>query len=100
MIRFLLLSLLLTFLVRAIVRVVGEAVRAYRGVPSGGPRGRQVPTAGVQMVRDPVCGTFVVPGRAPALSIAGERVHFCSSACLERYRAEHRAAAVPRGRTA
>ncbi|MGE0450377.1 MAG: hypothetical protein AB7Q29_12440 [Vicinamibacterales bacterium] len=97
MIRFILISLLLTFLLRAVVRIVSEALRAYRGVPSGG---RRTPARGVQMARDPVCGTFVVPDRAAHVTVGGERLYFCSAACLDRYRAEQQARAASRGRTA
>jgi YHS domain-containing protein len=39
------------------------------------------------MVRDPVCGTFVVPERAVSLSVGREIVYFCSVACRDAYRA-------------
>jgi len=54
---------------------------------SGGRRGGGVPDRGVQMVRDPVCGTFVVADRAVTLVDGRTRVHFCSDACRDRYRA-------------
>jgi YHS domain-containing protein len=54
---------------------------------SGGRRGRGVPDRGVQMARDPVCGTFVVADRAPTLVDGRTRVYFCSDACRDRYRA-------------
>ena len=53
---------------------------------SGGRRGG-VPDRGVQMVRDPVCGTFVVADRAVTLVDGRSRVYFCSDACRDRYRA-------------
>jgi YHS domain-containing protein len=39
------------------------------------------------MVRDPVCGTFVVPDRALMLSVGRRELYFCSSACRDKYRA-------------
>ena len=42
------------------------------------------------MARDPVCGTFVVPERAVAMTVAGQQVFFCSDACRDRYRTERR----------
>jgi YHS domain-containing protein len=39
------------------------------------------------MVRDPVCGTFVVPDRAIALMVGRENLYFCSTACRDTYRA-------------
>jgi YHS domain-containing protein len=51
-----------------------------------------VPGRGVAMVRDPVCGTFVVPERAIVLVDGRERLHFCSDACRDQYRARTRTA--------
>jgi YHS domain-containing protein len=42
------------------------------------------------MVRDPVCGTFVVPDRAVMLVEGAQRVHFCSDKCRDQYRARVR----------
>lgn len=47
--------------------------------PSGG--------SGVQMVRDPECGTFVSTELSHRLRKGGETLHFCSEDCLEKYRA-------------
>ncbi len=84
MLRFLLLSLLLTLAVRAIGRLVDGIAQGMRGDP---PPSARVPQRGVQMVRDPVCGTFVVPDRAVALAVGRDRVFFCSTACRDAYRA-------------
>jgi YHS domain-containing protein len=46
-----------------------------------------VPRRGVQMVRDPVCGTFVVPDRALMLLVGRQPIYFCSTACRDKYRA-------------
>jgi YHS domain-containing protein len=40
------------------------------------------------MVRDPVCGTFVVPERALTITNGREQVHFCSTTCRDKYRAK------------
>ena len=36
--------------------------------------------------RDPVCGVYVSAGDAVVGRLDGERLHFCSMACLEKYR--------------
>ena len=54
---------------------------------SGGARRGGVPQRGVQMVRDPVCGVFVVPERSVVLADGRERLYFCSDACRDKYRA-------------
>jgi YHS domain-containing protein len=37
------------------------------------------------MVRDPVCGTYVVRERALAASHGSHQVFFCSAGCRDRY---------------
>ena len=39
-----------------------------------------------EMFRDPVCGVYVVEGDGVIGRVDGERIHFCSMACLEKYR--------------
>jgi len=59
------------------------------GVRGASPRGSgQVPARGVPMVRDPVCGTFVLPDHALMVTDGRARIFFCSSACRDTYRAE------------
>ena len=41
----------------------------------------------MQMARDPVCGTFVVPERSVSLFEGPVRVFFCSERCRDAYRA-------------
>jgi hypothetical protein len=86
LVRYILLFLLVAFLARAFSRLFGGIVEGVTGVP----RGTRVPQRGVQMVRDPVCGTFVVPDRAVILVEGAERVHFCSDRCRDQYRARVR----------
>ena len=56
----------------------GPPLAASSAADQDGPAGRRVheagsvPQRGVQMVRDPICGTFVVPERAVALSHRGD----------------------------
>ena len=64
-------------LVDGIVEGISQADRRSRG---------EVPQRGVAMVRDPVCGTFVLPGSAVTLVDGRERVYFCSDACRDEYR--------------
>ncbi|MGH9143889.1 MAG: hypothetical protein ACRD2I_22355 [Vicinamibacterales bacterium] len=70
---------------RAFWRLVDGIVEGIGGRPSRG-RG-QVPTHGVQMVRDPVCGTFVLPDHALTLVDGRARLFFCSDACRAKYQA-------------
>jgi len=86
MLRVFIYTVLLILFARAVAKFWSGIVEGASGVP---PRERSshVPQRGVQMARDPVCGTFVVPGRAVTLSVAGEALYFCSAECRDRFRA-------------
>jgi YHS domain-containing protein len=64
--------------------------RLFDGIVDGIARASQpegdVPRRGVQMVRDPVCGTFVLPDTAVTLVDGRSRVYFCSDACRDAFR--------------
>jgi YHS domain-containing protein len=85
MLRLILLLVLIAFLARAFWRLMDGVVEGLSGAPPA--RGPRVPARGVQMVRDPVCGTYVVPDRAVALTDGRQQVFFCSAACRDKYRA-------------
>ena len=77
------LRLLQLLLILAVVRAVW---RLAKGVLEGagyqrvdGARGSA--TVGVRLVRDPVCGTYVSPAKAPVLRMGGETLYFCSDKC-------------------
>jgi len=70
------------FVARAIWRLI-DGIVAGAG---GRTRGTSVPERGVSMVRDPVCGTFVVPERAVTIVDGRTTVCFCSDACRDTYR--------------
>ncbi len=45
-----------------------------------------------ELVKDPVCQTYIVMSRAIRSEVGGTAVHFCSRECAERYgRGERRA---------
>ena len=83
MLRLILFVLLSIFVARALWRLLD-------GIVDGASRGssaRRAPDHGVSMVRDPVCGTFVLPARAVTLADGRARIYFCSDACRDKYRA-------------
>jgi uncharacterized protein len=86
MFKFLLVLILIVFLGRAFWQLVDGIVEGATGRRSSGA-GR---SRGIAMARDPVCGTFVVPERAVAMTVAGQQLYFCSDACRDRYRAPRR----------
>ena len=89
MARFVLLLILFVVVARVFWRVVDGVVEGLTGRPgsAGRPGSTGVPGRGVQMVRDPVCGTFVVPDRAVTLTVGRQRLYFCSETCCDKYRA-------------
>jgi YHS domain-containing protein len=84
MVRLLLLLVLFILIARTFWRVVDNVIEAATGNPSS-PPSTGLPHS-VQMVRDPVCGTFVLPDQALALVDGRSRVYFCSTACRDTYR--------------
>ena len=86
MVRFLLFVILAYFVARA-------AWRLFEGIVQGAldgeraTRRRDEVGAGVKMTRDPVCGTYVVPGSAKALTVRGQTIYFCSDKCRNEFRA-------------
>jgi YHS domain-containing protein len=84
MTRFILIFVLSIVISRMFWRVVGSF---KEGLSGRDPRMPRPPQQSVQMVRDPVCGTFLVPDRAVILVDGRSHVYFCSEACRDRYRA-------------
>ena len=83
------------FVARAFWRLVDGIAAGVRGGPAQGEG--PVPSRGVHMVRDPVCGTYVIPDRAVTLSDGSSRVFFCSANCRDKYRARPSAPSTDSG---
>jgi hypothetical protein len=63
-------------------------VRLFQGVLEGAGYTRDsAAQRSVGLVRDPVCGVFVVPGRALTAGEGSERRHFCSEKCRRAWKA-------------
>jgi len=84
MLRLTLFVILSIFVARAFWRLVDGVVEGLSGQPAGASR----EIRGVQMARDPVCGTYVVPDRAVAVSEGRKQVFFCSTICRDKYRTQ------------
>ena len=83
MVKWLLLAILFLLIVRSVSRLMsgileGAGYRRDEGKPS------------VKLVRDPVCGMFVMPARALTATARGETQYFCSEACRRKWAADHR----------
>jgi YHS domain-containing protein len=86
MVRYLLIFLLMILIARAARRLLIGVMRGLAEHSQHGAGG-SVPTRGVQMVRDPVCGTYVLPDRTLMLADGSRHLFFCSAECRDKYRA-------------
>jgi YHS domain-containing protein len=85
-VRGLLLFLLILLLLRAVWRLLGGVVQGAMSAGSAtGPRHRAAAPPAVKMVRDPVCGTYVVPGKALELAKGRDTMYFCSARCRDEW---------------
>lgn len=50
-----------------------------------GRDGAEEPVRGAETFQDPVCGIYVSAEDATIGRLEGERIYFCSHACLEKY---------------
>jgi YHS domain-containing protein len=82
MVRALLLFLLFSFLLRAALRFLNGIVQGATGAgTSRGQASRPAPPQAVKMAQCPVCGTYVVPGKALSSVHGGRTVYFDSDEC-------------------
>ncbi len=85
MTRFLLLAVLVLLAVRAVLRLLGGILDGATPRPRAGSG---PPEKGERMLRDPVCGTFVVPSRSLAVREKDGIVYFCSEKCRTAWQAK------------
>jgi YHS domain-containing protein len=84
-VRVVLFIILFVIIARAFWRIVDNVVQAASGQP---PRGSAPTAPSATMVRDPVCGTFVLPERSLSIADRRGRAYFCSENCRDKYRAK------------
>jgi YHS domain-containing protein len=66
--------------------VLRSIIRLLRGIAEGlqGPPAPKLPPS-VPLVRDPVCGTYVVPSDALSAGVGAQMKFFCSEKCRRAY---------------
>lgn len=81
-------GLIVLMVVRMVMQWIG---RVLGGAPARGRRpgtvSRPSPRVTEDLVRDPVCNTYVPRSRALSATIEGRTEHFCSEACRDKARA-------------
>ena len=80
--RFLIWTLLLLVVWRALRSLLSGIVQGASAPP---PPPAGPPEKGELMVRDPVCGTFVLPSRSVSTQDRSGTHHFCSERCRQAY---------------
>ncbi len=65
-----------------------QGIKVGMSVRTAEPGARTVPVQGVQMAKDPVCGTYVVPERAVSATVGRQKMFFCSAECRDKYLAK------------
>ena len=86
MTRVILLLFLILAAARFLWRVIDSIMRAASSPPAPGAGGAGGKTpASVKMLPCPVCGTYVVPGKAISAVSGGAPVYFCSEKCRAEY---------------
>ena len=83
--------LLRLIVVLLLLRLVFRFLRGLMAGMAGSPRQARAPRqeAAVPLVKDPVCGTYVVKAKALSVVAGGESVWFCSEQCRDSWRASH-----------
>lgn len=84
MARIILLVLLILAAARFAWKLIEAVMRGAMGPPGAARRGGG-PPASVKMQPCPVCGTYVVPGKALNAVRDGAPVYFCSDKCRAEY---------------
>ena len=82
--RGLLFSVMLLLIARALWRLLQGIAQGYSsGGGAASPRTASRPV--MKLTQDPMCGTFVVPGKALEYVHGRETLYFCSDACRRRF---------------
>jgi hypothetical protein len=72
--------ILLLVILRALWRLFAGIVKGLEGTP-------RPPVEGGTLVRDPVCGVYLLQSRALTVGRGDEALYFCSERCRDQYRA-------------
>jgi len=86
LVRFVLLAVLLLVAAWAFWRLMDGVIAALGGTTrQRQERARRDRVPAVKLARDPICGTWVQPGEALAVSARGTTHYFCSAKCRDQF---------------
>ena len=71
-------AILILIVLRIVWRVIMGPIRRPR-------HERRAGTRSMPLVRDPVCGTYLLPDRAIKVGSGDETLYFCSETCRAKY---------------
>ncbi|MFQ5433152.1 MAG: YHS domain-containing protein [Nitrospinota bacterium] len=77
----------LLFLIWVVVRLLKSVAEKWLTKILSPPSGHTAQIA--EMIKDPVCGSYVSMEHAVTAEFSGERKYFCSDKCLNDYRDKH-----------
>jgi YHS domain-containing protein len=80
------LVLIAILFVRQVIVLIRRAFAQSAGGGTGQPRPDRQAASGGELRKDPVCGTFVAVASSIKQNVDGQVVHFCSTACRDKYR--------------
>ena len=71
--------------IRQVTVLLMRAFSQMTGGPGSPPAAPRPQQSGGELKKDPVCGTFVAVASSIKRNVDGEVVHFCSTACRDKY---------------
>jgi YHS domain-containing protein len=90
MFRYFILEILVPILIFSLLRSILRSLFSSNKTVTRTPAQASAPptvVAGGELKKDPVCGIYVSTGASITRKINGELLHFCSTACRDKYRA-------------
>jgi YHS domain-containing protein len=81
----LILVFIVALFIRQVFSIIMRAFSQMTSVSPGSPSAPQ-PQSGGELKKDPVCGTFVAVASSIKSNVDGQVIHFCSTACRDKYR--------------
>jgi YHS domain-containing protein len=75
---------MIRWLLTALALLQGLVVPPAGSAAGGGPSGGSRATIAGELVRDPVCSTYIPRATAIAVQVGGETRHYCSTTCRDK----------------